>query len=157
MRYQLELEIAAPRGRVVALFLDPDKLKLWQPDLVSFEQIGSGEPRAVGAKSKQIHRMDKREIEIIETITVHSPPEVFAAIYETEGVWNLISNRFTETAEGTTRWVLDSEFKFSSLVVKLMALLMPGMFKKQTRTFIQRLKEYAEKTVREGEATSQSF
>jgi uncharacterized protein YndB with AHSA1/START domain len=157
MRYQLELEIAAPRGRVVALFLDPDNLQQWQPDLVSFEQIGSGAPREVGAKSKQVHRMGKREIEIMETITIHSPPEVFAAIYEAEGVSNLISNRFTETAEGATRWVLDAHCKFSSLMLKLMAWLMPGMFRKQTRTFMQRFKEFAEKSVREGESTSQSF
>ena len=150
MHYQLELEIAAPRGRVVALFLDPDNLQHWQPDLVSFKQIDSGVPRVVGAKSKQIHRMGKREIEIMETITVHSPPEVFAATYEAEGVSNLISNRFTETADGTTRWVLDAQCKFSSLTVKLLAWLMPGMFRKQTRTFMQRFKEFAENSVRQG-------
>jgi uncharacterized protein YndB with AHSA1/START domain len=151
MRYQLELEINAPRERVVKLFLDPDNLQRWQPDLVRFEQIGSGAPRAVGAKSKQVHRMGKREFEMIETITVYSPPEEFAATYEAEGVCNLISNRLTETADGTTRWVLNSHFKFSSLMMKLMALLLPGMFKKQTLTFMQRFKEFAEKSVREGE------
>src|SRR5688572_20621412 len=68
MHYRLELEINAPRERVVELFLDPDNLQKWQPDLVSFEQIGSGAPREVGAKSKQVHRMGKREFEMIETI-----------------------------------------------------------------------------------------
>ncbi|MDU6832956.1 MAG: hypothetical protein E6417_23360, partial [Bradyrhizobium sp.] len=81
MHYQLELEINAPRERVVELFLDPDNLQHWQPDLVSFEQISSGAPREVGAKSKQVHRMGKREFEMIETITVHRPPEEFAATY----------------------------------------------------------------------------
>jgi hypothetical protein len=59
----------------------------------------------------------------------------------------------TVTTEGTTRWVLDSHFKFSGLMMKLMALLLPGMFKKQTLTFMQRFKEFAEKSVREGEST----
>jgi hypothetical protein len=77
MRYQLELEIDAPRERVVELFLDPDNLQQWQPDLVSFEQISPGAPREVWAKSKQVHRMGKRELEMIETITVHRPPEEF--------------------------------------------------------------------------------
>jgi uncharacterized protein YndB with AHSA1/START domain len=150
MRYQLELEIDAPRGRVVELFLDPDNLQQWQPGLVSFEQIGSGAPREVGAKSKQVYRMGKREFATIETITVYNPPEEFAATYEAEGVWNLISNRLTETPEGATRWVLDAHYRFSSLMMKLMALLLPGMFKKQTLTFMQRFKEFAEKSVREG-------
>jgi uncharacterized protein YndB with AHSA1/START domain len=145
MRYQLELEINAPRERVVELFLDPGKLQKWQPDLVSFEQISSGAPREVGAKSKQVHRMGKRESEIIETITVHKSPDEFAAVYEAEGVSNLISNRFTETAAGKTRWVLESHFNCSSLMMKLIAFLMPGMFKKQTLTFMQRFKEFAEK------------
>ena len=151
MRYQFELDIDAPRDRVVELFLDPDNLQKWQPDLVSFEQIGSGPPRQVGAKSKQVHRMGNREVELTETITVYSPPEEFAATYEAEGVWNLINNRLTATPEGTTRWVLDSHFKCSNLIMKLVALLLPGMFKKQTRTFMQRFKEFAEKHVREGE------
>ncbi len=149
MRYQLELEINAPRGRVIGLFLDPANLQLWQPDLVSLEQIGSGEPRAVGAKSKQIHRMGRREVELLETIKVYSPPEKFAATYEAEGVWNLISNRFTESADGTTRWVLDAECKFSSVMLRLMAWVWPGMIKKQTLTFMQRFKEFAEKSVRD--------
>ena len=145
MRYQLELDINAPREAVVALFLDPGSLQRWQPDLVSFEQISSGPPRAVGAKSKQVHRMGKRESEIIETITVHKFPEEFAAVYEADGVSNLISNRFTETADGRTRWVLDSHFNCSSLMMKLIAFLVPGMFKKQTVKFMQSFKEFAEK------------
>jgi uncharacterized protein YndB with AHSA1/START domain len=153
MRFQLELEIDAPRERIIELFLDPDNLQQWQPDLVSFEQIGSGAPREVGAMSKQVHRMGKREFEMIETITVHSPPEEFAATYEAEGVWNLISNRLTETTDGTTRWILNSHFKFPSLIMRLIALISPGMFKKQTMTFMLRFKEFAEKSVREGKST----
>lgn len=148
MRYQLALDIDAPRAQVLELFLEPGNLRKWQPDLVSFEQIGPGEPRAVGTKSKQVHRMGKREMEMIETITMHRPPEEFAATYEAEGVSNRISNRFTQTAEGTTRWVLDSEFEFSSLMMKLMALILPGMFRKQTLTFMQRFKAFAEQSVR---------
>lgn len=148
MDYQLELEINAPRERVVELFLDPDSLKQWQPDLLSLEQISSGAPREVGAKWKQVHRMGKREFEMIETITVHRPPEDFAATYEAQGVANLVTNRFTETTVGTTRWVLNSHFTFPSLMMKLMALVWPAMFKKQTMTFMQRFKEFAEKSVR---------
>lgn len=150
MRYQLELEIGAPRARVVELFLDPGNLKKWQPDLVSFEQIGPGKPREAGTKSKQVHRMGKREMQLVETITIHNPPEKFAATYEAEGVWNLIGNRMTETSAGTTRWVLDTEYKFSSLMMKFFALLFPGMFKKQTLKFMQRFKEFAEQSVRGG-------
>jgi hypothetical protein len=94
--------------------------------------------------------MGKRDFEMTETITIHRPPGEFSATYEAQGVSNLISNRFTETAEDKTRWVLDSEFKFSSLLMKLMALFFPGMFRKQTLAFMQRFKTFAEKFAREG-------
>ena len=43
--------------------------------------------------------------------------------------------------------------KFSSVMMKLMAVLFSGMFKKQTLTFMQRFKEFVEKSVREGKST----
>ena len=148
MHYQHELEINAPRTRVVELFLDPGNLQLWQPDLISFEQMGAGVPREVGTKSKQVQRMGKGAFETIETITVYRPPEEFAAIYEAQGVRNLINNRFSETAGGHTRWVLASRFEFPSLMMRLMAWFFPGMFRKQTLAFMQRFKEFAEKSAR---------
>ena len=92
--------------------------------------------------------MGKGTFEMIETITVYNPPGEFAASYEAQGVWNLIENRFTETAQGKTRWVLDAQFKFPSLMMKLMAWLAPGMFRKQTLRFMQRFKAFAEKSAR---------
>ena len=145
MRYQLELDIDLPRERVIELFLDPESLPKWQPDLVSFEPLGGKEPREVGAKSRQVHRMGRREVEIIETITVHDYPDAFSATYEADGVWNLVENRFVDVGGQKTHWILDTQFKCSGLI-RLMAFFMPGMFKKQTRTFMNRFKEYAEKS-----------
>ncbi len=144
MRYRLELEINLPRERVIELFLDPENLSKWQPDLVSFETIGNGDPREVGAKSRQIHRMGNREVESIETITVHNPPEEFAATYEADGVWNLIENRFIEVSESHTKWILQSECKFSNVFMRLLASVAPGMFKKQALTFMEQFKAFAE-------------
>ena len=145
MRYQLELDINAPRERVIGLFLDPDNLAKWQPDLVSFESLSDADPRAVGAKSRQIHRMGKREVEMIETITVHDYPDEFSAAYEADKVWNENANRFVELGDDKTKWIVDSEFKCSGFV-GLLAFLMPGMFRKQTLTFVNRFKEFAENT-----------
>ena len=145
MRYRLELDIDLPRERVIEIFLDPENLRKWQPDLLSFEPISGSDPRDVGAKSRQVHRMGKREVEIIETITARNYPDEFSAIYEADKVWNLVENRFVDVGERKTRWILDSEFKCSGLA-GLMAFFMPGMFKKQTWTFMNRFKEFAEKT-----------
>jgi len=144
MQYQLELEIDLPRERVIEMFLDPQNLYKWQPDLVSFEPLDGPEMREAGARSKQVHKMGKREVEMIETITVHNPPEAFSATYEADGVWNLIENRFINVGERKTKWILDCEFKCSGILIRLMAFFMPGAFRKQTFTYMKRFKDFAE-------------
>ena len=143
MQYRLALDIDAPRARVVELFLDPGTLSAWQPDLVSFETISGTDPRAVGAKSRQVHKTGKSEVVMVETITVHDFPERFAASYEADKVWTLVEPRFTEVDAGTTRWIVDNTFKCGG-VVRLMAVLFPAMLRKQTLTFMQRFKDYVE-------------
>lgn len=143
MQYRLDLDIDLPRARVVELFLDAGNLKDWQPDLVSFETISGTDPRAVGSKNRQVHMMGQREFEMIETITQHDYPERFAATYEAPNVWNLVENRFVDLGDGTTRWTVDNTFRCAG-VVRVMATLFKGRFRKQTLDFMQRFKAYAE-------------
>ncbi len=146
MRYRLELDIDRPRERVLELFLDPRNLPIWQPDLVSFEPIGEGEMRDVGTKTRQVHKMGAREIEMVETITVRDFPDKFCATYEADDVWNLIENRFVDVGGRKTKWILDSEFRCKGIVMGVMSFVLPGMFKKQTKTFMKRFKEFAERS-----------
>lgn len=143
MQYQIEIDINSPRERVIELFLDPDNLYKWQPELVSFESINEINAREVGAKSRQVHKMGGREIEITETITVCDHPEKYAATYEADGVWNLVENRFIDVDGNKTKWIVDTELKCSGFA-KVMAFIMPSMFKKQTLTFMQRFKVFVE-------------
>ncbi len=143
MRYQLDLEIDLPRERVIELLTDQQNLTKWQPDLLSVEHL-SGEPGKVGAKTKQANKQGKRELEIIETITVTNHPGEYCATYEAGDVWNLIENRFYEVSENKTRWVLVSDFRSTNIVMKVMTFIAPGMFRKQTKTFMNQFKEFAE-------------
>lgn len=144
MRYQIEMDIAAPRERVLALFLDPDNLPKWQPSLMRYERVGDGEAGAVGTQSNQLHRMGGRELEMLETITVSRYPDAFAATYEAGDVWNLIENQFVDTGDGRTAWTLTSDFRSTSLMMKLMMFFCPGMFKKQTHQFMTYFKDFVE-------------
>ena len=143
MRFQVEIEIDRPRERVVELFLDPDNLIKWQPGFVSLEQI-EGVGREVGAKTRQIHTQGGRETELIETITVNNHPDEFAATYEGDGIWNLIENRFSEIEGERTRWELVSEFQCSGLMIKLMTIFTPGLFKRHTMSFMKEFKSFSE-------------
>lgn len=142
MKYELELELNLPREKVVALFDNQDNLKRWQPELLSFVHI-DGEKGKEGAKSKLRYKMGKREVEMTETIVVRKPPDVFSAIYEAKGVWNRVDNRFDEKGEQNTNWWVASEFK-SSGFLKIMSILFPGMFKKQTMKYMKQFKAFAE-------------
>ncbi len=154
MRYDLEMDIDVPRERVLKLFLDPESVGKWQPSLVEFEPLTEGDPNALGGKTRQVHRMGKREVEMISTITAHDPPEFFAATYESDDVWNLIENRFSDIDGQRTHWVLTSEFRSTNVMMKLMILLAPGMFKKQTHKFMGYFKDFVEGAPDSGAATT---
>ncbi len=142
MKFQLEIDINLPREQVIALFDNVENLKHWQPDLVSFEHL-SGTPGQVGARSRLRYKMGKRDVELIETITVRQLPDIFAGTYETEGVWNLIENRFVAVNARQTRWLTDNEFRCHG-IVRILSWLMPSMFKKQSFKFMQQFKAFAE-------------
>ncbi|MDX5347712.1 MAG: SRPBCC family protein [Hymenobacteraceae bacterium] len=142
MKYTNEIEIDLPREKVVELFENPDNMKYWQPGLQSFEHI-SGTPGQPGAKSRLRYKMGKREIEMIETITKSSLPDEFNGLYETNGVYNVMNNRFIPVSENKTKWVSESEFQFSGFM-KLMGWLMPGAFRKQSQKYLDDFKAFAE-------------
>ncbi|GAB1349055.1 hypothetical protein MASR1M107_12680 [Ignavibacteriales bacterium] len=143
MQFSGEVEINLPVKRVVELFDNPDNLKLWQPGLQSFQHL-SGTPGEPGAKSKLKYQMGKREIEMVETITVKNLPDEFAGTYEAKGVWNEVKNQFVPLDENRTLYRCTNEFKFSGFM-KIIGFLMPGAFKKENMKMMVQFKEFAEK------------
>lgn len=144
MKYSNEVMIKLPLNEVIALFDSEENLFKWQPELLTFEHV-SGEKGEVGAKSKMRYKMGKREVDMIETITVKDFPKEFSATYEAKGVWNEMRNYFEEIDNNTTRWRSDSHFEFSGFM-KLMGIFMSGAFKKQSQKSLDRFKDFAEAT-----------
>jgi hypothetical protein len=142
MQYTETIRIGLQRDRVAALFGDPANLPRWQKGLLSFTHA-EGPPGHPGATSHIVYQMGRRRIEMTETILVSDLPEHFAATYETRGVWNRVDNRFRALPDGTTEWELESDFRCTG-VLWLMALLMPGMFRKQTAGMMADFKRFAE-------------
>jgi hypothetical protein len=141
MKYTSEVEINLPREKVIELFDNPDNMPKWQQGLVSFETI-KGEQGEEGAQAKLKYKMGKREIEMIETITRRNFPDEFNGTYEAKGVFNVMENIFIDNGK-TTTWKTISEFRFKGFM-KLMALFMPGAFKKQTLKTMNDFKRFAE-------------
>lgn len=142
MKYSVSITIDKPVNEVVALFDNVDNMKKWMNGLESFEPL-DGTPGEVGAKSRLRFKMGKREIEMIETITAKNLPEEFTGTYEAKGVFNIVKNSFEPFPGNKTKYTTEQEFQFKGFM-KLMGLLMPGAFKKQSMKYLQDFKAFAE-------------
>ncbi len=146
MKQSCEIEISAPRSTVVALFDDPASILKWQPDLIRFEPM-SGTPGHPDAKSRLVYRAGKGEFELIETVTVRNLPDEFCGAYESKmGVTN-IRNTFVDLGS-STRWIMDSDFTGKG-IMRLLALLMGGMMRRQTLKMVHAFKNFAESEARQ--------
>lgn len=144
MKYTAEIEINKPIDTVIELFDNPDNMGKWMEGLQSFEHL-SGTPGEPGAKSRLKFKMGKREIEMIETVTVRNLPDEFSGTYEAAGVFNIVKNKFEKITENKTKYFTENEFQFKGFM-KIMAWIMPGAFKKQSMKYLKSFKQFAENT-----------
>jgi len=142
MKYNLEIDINLDRKRVIELFDNVENLSKWMDGLQCYEHI-SGEPGQVGAKSKLVFKMGKRDIEMIETVTVRNLPEEFSGQYEANGVFNIVKNKFIELSNGHTKYITEQEFQFKGFM-KIIGFLFPSAFKKQSLKYMIDFKRFAE-------------
>jgi hypothetical protein len=142
MKYTQEIIIHKPIQEVVAKFDDPRNLKKWMKGLQRFEHL-SGTPGQAGAKSKLIFKMGKRDFEMIETISVRNLPKEFTGTYEAGGVVNIVKNSFVEIGDKDTNYISENEFQFKG-IMKVIAFIMPGAFKKQSFRYMVDFKNFVE-------------
>jgi carbon monoxide dehydrogenase subunit G len=142
MKYTSEIEINKPIDLVIALFDNPNNMGKWMEGLQSFEHL-SGTPGQPGAKSKLRFKMGKREIEMIETVTVRNLPHEFSGTYEANGVFNIVKNKFIKLSDNKTKYISENEFQFKGFM-KIIAFLMPGAFKKQSMKYLMDFKRFIE-------------
>ncbi|ESU28306.1 hypothetical protein FLJC2902T_16560 [Flavobacterium limnosediminis JC2902] len=142
MKYTTEIEINKPIDRVIALFDNPDNMKEWMEGLQSFEPI-SGTPGEPGAKSRLKFKMGNREMEMIETVTVRNLPDEFTGTYEAQGASTTVKNSFIKISDSKTKYITEHEFQAKG-IMKIVAFLMPGAFKKQSMKFLTAFKNFAE-------------
>lgn len=142
MKYTLAIDLELPRERVLELFDDPNNHYKWLKGLVSFEPI-SGDPGQVGAKSKYVFKMGKRDMEMVETITKRDLPNEFSGTYDAKNVHNLVINRFTELSPTRTRWETENVFELKGFM-KIIGLIFRGSFPKQSLAHMNDFKAFAE-------------
>lgn len=143
MKYTTEIVIDLPREEVIRKLDNAENMKHWQRGLKNYK-ILEGTPGTIGAKMELEYLMGKRQVVLTETITKNDFPNEFHATYSAKSVHNIQRNFFHEIEPSKTRWVSESEFELSGFVMKMMAFLMPGAFKKQSLKYLKDFKNFAE-------------
>jgi hypothetical protein len=154
MKYTVSIEIALPRERVAQLLADPAQLPKWLRGLVLHEPL-SGAHGQAGTRSRVVMLMGKQRFEGIETITRREPVDLQEIPRESvvhfereivgEGMWSAARERLTEAGPQTTLWQSENEYRFDGLLMRLVGLLMPGAFRKQSLQHMQDFKAFAER------------
>lgn len=144
MKFALELPIQKSRDEVWKAFDNPENTKLWQPSLVNFE-TSSGIQGQPGAVSKLTYKEGKREFSLIEKVTHRAEPDRFDVVYENEFADNSVRNTFVIVNDNETLWRMEVEFKFKTLIMKLIGPSMKTNYILRTERDMQRFKEFVEK------------
>ena len=98
MKYTTEIIVEVPIETFIKKFDSAENMKHWQRGLVSVEHV-SGDPGQLGAKMKLHFKIDKREFELLETITHRNLPHEFHGTYTMKGIHNTQENYFKSTEE----------------------------------------------------------
>lgn len=144
MNYRIELIINKPRSEVWRAFHDPERMKGWQTSLTTIELIHgtAGQP---GAESKLTFAEKGREFSLFERITACQDPERFDQMYENEFSLNTVQNSFLEQGPSQTVWITETEYKFKTLLMRIMGPIYKRNLAARTQRDMERFKEMVEK------------
>jgi len=145
MKYTTEIIIDKPLEHVMVLFKDANNLKHWQRGLKSTKLL-KGESGKEGAKRKLEMNMEGRNITMIETITKCELPHNWHARYTSNGLESIQQNYFESSEDNKTYWKTTSEFRFSGFMA-IVGRVLPGIFKRRSKTVMQDFKNFAENGV----------
>jgi uncharacterized protein YndB with AHSA1/START domain len=144
MKYNIELIIDKPRSEVWQAFNDPEKRKAWQTSLTATELL-NGTPGQLGAESKLMFEENGREYSLIEKIISCQAPESILQSYENQFSINTIHNSFLEQGQNQTLWITETDYKFKTLLMKVMGPVYKKNLVARTQRDMQRFKEMMEK------------
>ena len=142
MKYSNELIIDLPREKVIEIFDNDENAFKWMEGLKSWDMI-SGTKGEVGAKSKMVFDYKGKDFVIEEEITKKDLPDIINFVFTSKTSTNWNDNHFESTDDNKTRWVQSNVFKFKGMM-RLMAFMMPGAFRKQSLKYMNDFKAFAE-------------
>jgi len=143
MKFKLETIINKPRVDVWKAFDNIENLQKWQPTLISHEII-SGTPGQPGVLTKLTYDEGGREFSLVEKIIHRAEPKELDSVFESIYADNVVQNKFIEQGKDQTLWVVETEYTFKTLLMKVMGNVLKKNYVKRTQREMERFKELAE-------------
>lgn len=143
MKFRLELTINRPQTEVWTLFMKSESLNKWQPTLIKTEPL-SGTPGQPGTVTKLTYEENGREFSLTEKILLREESDRIDQLYENQFSENITRNTFTGENENQTLWIVENEFKFKTLIMRVLGSLMKKNFIARTQKDMDRFKMLAE-------------
>jgi hypothetical protein len=144
MKFTLELILHKSRAEVWRAFDNPENTKMWQPTLVRVETV-SGAQGQTGAVSRLTYEEGKGEFSLMEKVACRVESERFDVVYENNFTSNSVRNTFIATDENETLWKMEVEYKFKTLLMKIIGPFAKKNFVKRSERDMERFKEFVEK------------
>ncbi len=140
IQHEISVHLNCTPAQVFAYLVDPQKLLLWQSDLISSEILTAG-PLLEGSRFQEVRRIGRRETEIRGQISDFEPDRCLATRTETK-------------PEASVRYELEPEeggtlltYTFNLRAAGLMRLLEPilgSSIRKGTEADLARLRQLVE-------------
>jgi uncharacterized protein YndB with AHSA1/START domain len=143
MKFTLELPINKSRAEVWKAFDNPENMKKWQPSLISLETV-SGTQGQPGAVSKLIYKENEREFSLMEEVIHRDELHRLDGVYENNFADNTVRNTFIEQGKEQTLWVVETEFRFKTMLMRILGPIMKKNFVMRTHRDMSRFKEMLE-------------
>ena len=143
MKFTVELPIHKPRAEVWNLFDNPENLNKWQPTLISFDPV-SGLTGQIGAVSKLTFEENGRQFSLTEKIVFRDEPQRLDQLYENNFADNTVRNTFVEQDNNQTLWLVETEYKFKTLIMRILGPIVKKNFVARTQKDMERFKEMVE-------------
>jgi len=143
VKFKLELPLDKSRAEVWKAFDNPENMKKWQTTLISFERV-SGTPGQPGAVSKLMFEENGRTFSLTERVTYRAELNRLDGVYENNFADNIVRNTFIEQGKDQTLWVLETEFAFKTLLMRILGPLLKNNFVARTQRDMERFKGMVE-------------
>ena len=145
MKFSVDIDILAGRGRLLDVFMDLQQVKNWRSDVSDFKVL-AGQAGETGASIQFDRKLGTQTVALIETLENNALPNEITYTYSAPQLWYRCKNSFIPVGLHKTTWIREFEFRTTG-IYKAISIIAPGRFRKQALKEMQDFKNYCQDKV----------